>query len=95
MRWFFEHLEYNLTVSLLWSTLVRNMVVRGPSCSPCATLLSNKRGFNKTAAMQYVFYVTHWSACMFYFIASLYNLGQDTWIGRHFDVVVSLPLADR
>jgi hypothetical protein len=44
---------------------------------------------------QYVFYVTHWSACMFYFIASLYNLGQDTWIGRHFDNVVNLPLVDR
>ena len=28
VRWFFEHLEYNLTLSLLWVTLVRNLVVR-------------------------------------------------------------------
>ena len=27
VRWFFEHLEYNLTLSLLWVTLVRNLVV--------------------------------------------------------------------
>jgi len=30
VRWFFEHLEYNLTLSLLWVTLVRNLVVRIP-----------------------------------------------------------------
>ena len=27
VRWFFEHLEFNLTVSLLWSTLARNLTV--------------------------------------------------------------------
>ena len=47
------------------------------------------------APAQYVFYVTHWSACMFYFIASLHHLGQDTWIGRRFDDVLHLPLIDR
>ena len=45
--------------------------------------------------LQYVLYVTHWSACMFYFIATLYGLDQDTWIGRHFDDVVDMPLAVR
>ncbi|CAL5221935.1 g4209 [Coccomyxa viridis] len=69
VRWFFEHLEYNLTLSLLWVTLVRNLV--------------------------YVLYVTHWSACTFYFIASQYGLDQDTWIGRHFDDVVDMPIAVR
>lgn len=44
---------------------------------------------------QYVFYVTHWSACMFYFIAVQYGLDHDTWIGRHFDDVVDLPLLVR
>lgn len=44
---------------------------------------------------QYVFYVTHWSACMFYFIAVQYGLDQDTWIGRHFDDVYELPLSVR
>lgn len=45
--------------------------------------------------VQYVFYVTHWSACMFYFIAVQYGLTHDTWIGRHFDDVVDLPLPVR
>lgn len=45
--------------------------------------------------LQYVLYVTHWSACMFYFIATQYGLDQDTWIGRHFDDVVDMPLAVR
>ena len=44
---------------------------------------------------QYVFFVTHWSACAFYFIARLHHLGQDTWLGRHFDDALRLPLADR
>jgi hypothetical protein len=39
VRWFFEHLEYNLTVSLLWSTLVRNMMVRMPAPCPIFFLL--------------------------------------------------------
>ncbi|BDA49938.1 probable potassium channel AKT2 [Coccomyxa sp. Obi] len=69
VRWFFEHLEFNLTMSLLWVTLIRNLI--------------------------YVFYVTHWSACMFYFIAVQYGLDHDTWIGRHFDDVVDLPLQVR
>ncbi|CAL8465533.1 g5069 [Coccomyxa elongata] len=69
VRWFFEHLEFNLTMSLLWVTLIRNLI--------------------------YVFYVTHWSACMFYFIAVQYGLDRDTWIGRHFDDVVDLPLQVR
>ena len=45
--------------------------------------------------VQYVLYVTHWSACMFYFIACQYGLNQDTWIGRHFDDVVDMPVAVR
>lgn len=28
VRWFFEHLEFNLTMSLLWVTLIRNLIVR-------------------------------------------------------------------
>lgn len=40
-------------------------------------------------------YVTHWSACTFYFIALQYGLDQDTWIGRHFDDVVHMPTAIR
>ena len=44
---------------------------------------------------QYVFYVTHWSACMFYFIAVQNGLDHDTWIGRHFDDVVDLSLPVR
>ncbi len=44
---------------------------------------------------QYVFLVTHWSACAFYFIALMHHLGADTWIGRHFDDVLDLPLASR
>ena len=31
VRWFFEHLEYNLTLSLLWVTLIRNLLV----CPQC------------------------------------------------------------
>ncbi|KAK9903334.1 hypothetical protein WJX75_003130 [Coccomyxa subellipsoidea] len=69
VRWFFEHLEFNLTMSLLWVTLIRNLI--------------------------YVFYVTHWSACMFYFIAVQNGLDHDTWIGRHFDDVVDLSLPVR
>lgn len=45
--------------------------------------------------VQYVLYVTHWSACTFYFIACQYGLTQDTWIGRHFDDVVDMPVAVR
>ena len=37
VRWFFEHLEYNLTLSLLWVTLVRNLVVRPYSPEPAFT----------------------------------------------------------
>lgn len=28
LRWWFSHLEYNLTVNLLFTTLMRNLVVR-------------------------------------------------------------------
>ena len=45
--------------------------------------------------LQYVLYVTHWSACGFYFIALQHGLEQDTWIGRHFDDVVDMPIAIR
>ena len=34
VRWFFEHLEYNLTLSLLWVTLIRNLLV-GSQCHLC------------------------------------------------------------
>lgn len=51
--------------------------------------------FSLCGSLQYVFYVTHWSACMFYFIAAQYGLDQDTWIGRHFDDVYELPLSVR
>ena len=34
VRWFFEHLEYNLTLSLLWVTLIRNLLVSSQS-HPC------------------------------------------------------------
>lgn len=37
VRWFFEHLEYNLTLSLLWVTLVRNLVV---SFKPSSLMIS-------------------------------------------------------
>ncbi len=50
VRWFFEHLEYNLTLSLLWVTLVRNLVVRIPPqnnhrvcCVPAAAGLSSNQ----------------------------------------------------
>ena len=34
VRWFFEHLEFKVTVSLLWSTLARNLTVRALWVSP-------------------------------------------------------------
>ena len=43
VRWFFEHLEYNLTLSLLWVTLIRNLLVCSqqlrPQCCSGASLL--------------------------------------------------------
>ena len=61
---------------------------KGAMCLPLG-------GLSALCVAQYVLYVTHWSACTFYFIASQYGLDQDTWIGRHFDDVVDMPIAVR
>ena len=34
LGWWFKHLEYNLTVNLLLTTLLRNLMVRMPAPPP-------------------------------------------------------------
>eukprot|EP00884_Botryococcus_braunii_P021334 jgi/Botrbrau1/7885/Bobra.9_2s0059.2 len=51
---FFRYMEYNLTVNLVVTTVVRNSMI--------------------------TFYSLHWGACIFFFIARQYGLGENTWV---------------
>ncbi|KAG2447077.1 hypothetical protein HYH02_007827 [Chlamydomonas schloesseri] len=43
----------------------------------------------------YVFYVTHWAACMFYLIAQVENLSADSWVGRNVERFEGAPAVDQ
>ena len=53
----FSYLTYNLAISLLGATLLRNSII--------------------------TFYLLHWAACGFFFIARQGSFGPQTWIGAN------------
>ncbi len=52
VRWFFEHLEFNLTMSLLWVTLIRNLIVSAPNDAMTAEGLSLRQLLPRHPFMQ-------------------------------------------
>ncbi|KAG2444345.1 hypothetical protein HXX76_001101 [Chlamydomonas incerta] len=43
----------------------------------------------------YVFYVTHWAACMFFLIAQIEGLSADSWVGRNADRFEGAPAVEQ